>query len=103
MASLCIPILNLHKIVVNFPRPNHPMPTVRNGEAQVLDDFDGLVKIVPHLVIISSFTVESYIRSAFYSDSLHSMECGAMGLPPSSGGPNFHLSWLLSVAFVVQI
>ena len=89
MAALSVPTHNLHKIIVNLPRPNHRMPTMMDEESQIPCHFDGLVKLIPQLVTIRSFTFASFIRSAFYDDSIHSMECGQWIHPAIFSRPEF--------------
>ena len=89
MAALSIPTHNLHKITVNLPRPNHRLPTIRHDNPQNPYHFDGLVQLIPQLVTISSSAYASHLRSAFYDDSVHSMECGQWIRPAIIGWPEF--------------
>jgi hypothetical protein len=89
MAALSVPTHNLHKIAVNLPHPNHRMPTITENNAQFLFQFDALVELIPKLVTISSFSFTSVICSAFYGDSIHSMECGQWVHPAIVSWPEF--------------
>ena len=88
IASFSVPTYNLYKIPVNLPRPRHRISTIIDEEPQA-QSFDGLVELIPQLVTISSSTYASHIRSAFYDDSIHSMECGQWVRPAIVGWPEF--------------
>ena len=54
-----------------YPVQMHGTPTI--ADYKIPSRFDSLVELILQLVTISTFTFASFIRSAFYDDSIHSM------------------------------
>lgn len=88
LASLSVPTHNLYKVPVNLPRLHHRTSTIGHEEPQI-QSFDGLVELIPQLIMISSSMYISLIRSLFYDDSIHSMECGQWVYPAIVSWPEY--------------
>jgi len=88
IAALAIPTHNLWNIPVRLPRVVFPRTSrmTQSSGADIMQ-FVKLVDLLPRFIMVSLFGLECIIRSAFYTDTVHSLSCGQWIQPAVDGWP----------------
>jgi hypothetical protein len=95
MAALNIPTHNLWALSVRLPRP-HAMDRHRSASSEDTATLQRLKDQLPRLVTIALFGVESFLRSGFFHELVHSLSSGQW-LQPAI------VSWPNSSAFAAEV
>ena len=95
IAALNIPTQNLWSLPLRLPCP-HAMNRHSSASIEDTATFQRLRGVIPRLVTVGLFGVESLLRSGFYSDSIHSLS-SSQWLQPAI------VDWPDSSAFAAEV
>ena len=95
MAALHIPTHNLWSLPVRLPVP-HAMDVHCSASTEDTATFQRLKDQLPRVVTVALFCVESFLRSGFYEESIHSLSSGQWVQPAI-------VSWPDSTAFAAEV